>query len=210
MPRAPSALYVHCPGCDGETLHTVLKGEVGTRGDYTLDAVVRCRSCETTHHVTIREPGDREVPVVVSRGPRSRRVRTTLPRDEVLEVGTELVVDGRTVRVTGLEAPDGRRHDHLTVEDVGTVWAKDHEQVVLRYSINMGRKTIGKEREVAPDETVVVGDEHIFGRLRVRVHALKTTGGRLRLPGDRAEAQEIVRVYAKPTPTGPGEDDEGT
>lgn len=198
--RLPSALYVLCPTEGEETLHQVLRGQMGTRGGLTLNAVVRCRTCGTTHQVTLREAGDREVAFVVSREGASHRTRVPLPEDDVLKVGDELLVEGREVIVTALELPDGRRRPQAAVAEVATVWAKDHEAVILRTSVHLGKKTVAKERRVAPEQIVTVGDRVVFGRLRCRVVAIKTHDRRLKHRGDTAIADDIVRVYAEPEP----------
>lgn len=198
MPEPPSAVYVACPTCDDEELHTVLKGEVGTRGDYTLDATVRCRTCDHIHHVTLREPGDREVPIIVSRGDESTRTRIPLPRDEHVETGDKLVVDGRQVLVTAVESQDGRRPPTAPVEDIQTLWAKDHESVTLKFSINRVQRTEPREMDVRPEMEVAVGDEMDLGGQRYRVHAIKVEGKMLRDEGKSAPAEDIVRVYARP------------
>ncbi len=198
MPEPPSAVYVPCPSCGEEELHTVLKGEVGTRGDVTLDATVKCRACSHVHQVTLREPGDRQVPIVVSVGEESNRSTIQLPRDAVVEVGDQLVVDGREVLVTAVELQGGNRPEHAAVEDIGTLWAKDHETVTLKFSINRTQRTEPREMEVRPDKVVAVGDEVDLVGERLRVHAIKVEENMLRDRGKSAPATDIVRVYARP------------
>lgn len=199
MAEAPSRLYVRCPTEGEETLHDVLKGEVGERGGYTLDAVVECRDCGTTHQVTVREAGDEPVRVVVSDGAESRSTETELPRDATVTVGEKLVVDGAPVRVTSVERDDGQRVGEATVPLVETIWAEDHATVTLKFSVHEGGlETRALEMETHPQDEFAVGDEVDIAGRTIRVHAIKTGEDLLEERGERALAEDIVRVYAQP------------
>jgi uncharacterized Zn finger protein len=202
MPREPpSAVTTHCPQCGEDTLHTVLRGTLGERGEWTtLDATVQCTECQTTHHALIREAKDVDLPVVLSEGGASRRTRVAVPGDEEVSVGEAFIVDGLNCVLTGIEAKDMRRVDDAHVKDVRTLWMKQFEEVPLRFAINLGHKTITKSFPALPSHEVTVGEEHVFGRLRVTVHAIKTKDRLLKR--GTAEAGEVVRVFARPTPLG--------
>ncbi|HLE96469.1 MAG TPA: HVO_0476 family zinc finger protein, partial [Candidatus Thermoplasmatota archaeon] len=193
----PQAVEARCPGCGDTTLHAVLHGRMGRKGTLTLDATVKCDECGRVHHVLLREAPEVEVPVVVSKGADSRRERVILSGDDLLAVGDELIVDGRTVLVTGLERRDGRRATELVAGEVGTLWAKDFESVRVRVAINLRQKTIAKEIHANPDREFSIGQELVFGRLRVTIHGIKKQGKMLR--HGTAAAHEIVRVFGKPT-----------
>lgn len=198
MAQAPSRVYVQCPTEGEETLHDVLKGEVGERGDWTLDAVVECRDCGATHHVTVREAGDEPVRVVVSEGAESRTTEIELPRDATISTGEKLVVDGSPVLVTDVERDDGERVDEAAVGLVETLWAKDHATVTLKFSVHEeGLETRALEMETHPRDAIAVGDEVDLAGRTVRVHAVKTGEDLLEERGQRAPAEEIVRVYAQ-------------
>jgi len=62
-------------------------------------------------------------------------------------------------------------------------------------TLNVAKTTLAKA-----DQEFTIGEEHLFGRLRVTVHAIKTKE-RLLKRGS-AEAADIIRVFAKPTPLG--------
>jgi uncharacterized Zn finger protein len=68
------------------------------------------------------------------------------------------------------------------------------------FAINLDHKTITKSIPAEPEREFTVGEEHLFGRLRVTVHAIKTKERLLKR--GTATAAEIVRVFAKPTPLG--------
>jgi uncharacterized Zn finger protein len=197
----PSAITVACPDCGEETLHTVLKGTMGTRGEHvTLDATVQCTECSRVHHAVVRQAKDVEVPVVVSHGNQSRRTRIALPGDEDVSVGEAFIVDGVNCKVTGIEAKDTRWVDDAHVKDVLTLWVKEFEELPVGFAINLGHKTITKTLPSPPEREFTVGEEFVFGRLRVTVHAIKTEDRLLKR--GTAEAGEIVRVFASPTPLG--------
>jgi uncharacterized Zn finger protein len=198
MAEPPSQVYVVCPAEDEETLHSVLDGEVGERGDYTLDAVVECRECGATHQVTVREPADEALRVVVSEGSESRTGEVELPRDGSVSVGEKLVVGGRPVVVTDVERDDGDRVDEADVALVETIWAKDHSTVTLKFSVHEeGLETRAFEMETHPRDEVVVGDEVDMAGRRLRIHTVKTEEDLLEERGQAADAEDVVRVYAQ-------------
>lgn len=201
MAEPPSAISTQCPGCGQETLHTVLRGTMGTKGAFvTIDATVQCSECQHTHHVVLREPKPVEVPVVVSRAGQSVRAKVELSPEDEVSLGEALVVEGKTCKLTGIEAKDLRRVEAANVSDVQTLWAKEFEEIPVGFAINLGKKTITKVVAAPPEKEFSVGEEFVFGRLRVTVHAIKTEE-RLLKRGS-AEAGEIKRVFAQPTPLG--------
>ena len=199
--EAPSAITVQCPDCGEDTLHTVLRGRQSRGGTMTtLDATVQCTECERTHHVVVREPVPIAVAVVISRGQESRRTKVELSADDELEIGEALIVDGLNCKITGIESKDGRRFDAAAVKDIGTLWTKEFEDLAVKFAINLKQKTITKVLAARPETTFTIGEEHLFGRLRVTIHAIKTEE-RMMKRGS-ADAGEIVRIFAAPTPLG--------
>ena len=197
----PSAVTAACPTCGEETLHEVLHGKLGTRGEHvTIDATARCEECGTTHHVVLREAKDVPLAVVLSHGAQSRRTTVRVPGDEDLSVGEAFIVDGVNCVLTGIETKDLKRVDDAAVADVSTLWMTEFEEKPVGFAINLGHKTITKTIPSPVETEFTVGEEHLFGRLRVTVHAIKTKE-RLLKRGS-ATAGEIVRVFAKPTPLG--------
>lgn len=198
----PSVVTAACPDCGEDTIHEVLHGTAGSRGGgLTLDATVRCEDCGRVHRTTVREAPHVDVPVVISHGGTSRRARVQLAEDEEVSVDEALIVEGVNTRITGIETKELRRVEDALVSDVKTLWVKEFEELAIGFAINLGHKTITKTLSAKPEDEFSVGDEHLFGRLRVTVHAIKTHE-RLLKRGS-AEAQDIVRVFAKPTPLGP-------
>ena len=179
-------------------MHRVLHGRVGTRGGLTLDATVQCEECSRTHHVVLREAPDVDLAVVVSHGGQSRRTRVVLSGDDLILVGDELLVDGGPVLVTGLELKTGQRREKAVAGEIATLWVKDFESTRVRVGINLRQKTIVKEIQADPDRVFTIGQELVFGRLRVTVHGIKVKERMLKRSG-AATARDIVKVFAKPT-----------
>ena len=202
MPREPpAAVTATCPSCGEDAIQTVLHGRVGERGaEQTLEATVRCEECGHTHHLLQRSAKDVDVPVVLSSGAQSRRSTVTLGGDEDVSVEEGVIVDGLNCRITGIESKDGRRVDAAAVKDVQTLWVKEFEEVAVGFAINLGKKTIAKILPAPPEQEFTVGEEYVFGRLRVTIHAIKTKERLLKR--GTAEAGDVVRVFCAPTPLG--------
>lgn len=197
----PSALTTRCPDCGQDTLHSVLNGRAAARGGgLSIDATVQCTECDRVHHAIVKEPAPIEVPVVVSKGSQSRRTRVTLGPEDELEMGDPVFIDGLNCKVMGIESKDGRRVEAGVVKEILTIWAVEFEELVVGFAINLGHKTITKAIPAKPEDEFTIGEERLFGRLRVTVHAIKTKERMLKR--GTAEAQEIVRVFAKPTALG--------
>lgn len=196
--EVPSAVTARCPDCDEETLHTVLRGrQSSTSAQTTLDATVQCTECERVHHVLVREAAPVAVPAIVSRGNESRKTTVQLAADEQIDVGEAMIVDGLNCKLTGIEDVQGRRVEGAAVKDIRSLWLKEFESLLVKFAINLDHKTITKHIEAKPEEEFSVGAEHVFGRLRVTVHAIKTEERLLKR--GTAEAGEIVRIFASPT-----------
>lgn len=201
MTDAPSAVTAPCPDCGQETLHEVLKATVATRGGgLSLSGTVQCTECSRVHHATVKQAPDIEVPAVVSKGNASRKTTVRLPGDEEIAVGEAFVVEGVNCKLTGMEDKTMRRVEAAAVKDLRTVWLIEFEELAVGFAINLGKKTITKAIPAKPEHEFTVGEEHLFGRLRVTIHAIKTEE-RLLKRGS-AEAGEIRRVFAAPTPLG--------
>ena len=196
--EAPSAVTVMCPDCGEATFHTVLRGRQSRGGAWTtLDATVQCTECERVHHVVVKEPAPIDVIAVISRGQESRRTKVSLGADDELEIGEALIIDGMNCKLTGIESKDGKRVDAAAVKDVATLWTKEFEELAIKFAINMGHKTISKVVAARPEEQFTIGEEHLFGRLRVTIHAIKTEERMMKR--GTADAGEIIRIFASPT-----------
>jgi uncharacterized Zn finger protein len=193
MPRraAPEAAVVPCPDCGEEQVHDVLQA-AGAAGD----ATVRCRECGRVHRAVLPAPKLVDVPVIVSSGQQSERLLVSLPADEELALEDEMVAGDKQVQVRALDRRDGKRVRRAKAEQVATIWAVDWEQFAVKFSVNMGHKTISKSVQVSPHDTFNVGDELDLDRLRIYIHAIKTREGTLH--AGSAEAKDIVRIFGRP------------
>ncbi|HVL49311.1 MAG TPA: HVO_0476 family zinc finger protein [Candidatus Thermoplasmatota archaeon] len=196
-PGVPKSVEVRCKGCGEETVHKVVSGRVGARRGFTLEATVTCEECGTTHRVVVKEAPEVKIPAIVSRGATSARTSIEIPGDDVVSEGDDFIVDGRAAVVTGIELAGAKRVGSAEASRILTLWLKDFEEVRLRFTVNMGDKTIAKDIVVDPATEVAVGQEFVLGRLRVTVHGIKTTQRLMRR--GTAVARDVTRLFARPT-----------
>lgn len=194
--KVPNSYYLHCSVCDEETLHEILKGEIGTKGEeVTIDGVVKCEECGTTRHRTIREKKAIEVPIVVSWKDESEKDQISLYPDEWINEGDVLILDGTKVKVTSMETENGRT-DSSSVKDIETIWAKKHEQVRVKVTLNKGRNSISRVLEVDPKEEFLVNDRMKIDDEDAVIHKVLTKEGKKERDGI-VKAEDIKRLYAK-------------
>ncbi len=193
--KVPNSYYLQCSVCGKETLHEILKGEMGTEGkEVTIDGVVQCEECGTTRHKTIREKKAIDVPIVVSWKEESEKDRISLYPEEWIHKGDELILDGTTVKVTSIEKENGRT-DSAKVEDIKNLWAKKHEKVRVKITVNKGRSSTSKIQEVVPKEEFFVNDMLQIDGEEAVIHKIMTKDG-IKKEG-KAVAEDIKRIYAK-------------
>lgn len=191
--KVPDALYLDCPNCGEKTLHKILKGKVQKGKNITLDAVVRCSRCKGTHKALVKELGTVPVPIIVSWQEESEKKCIELHPEEEVSVGDEFMLDGRVI-VKSLES-EGKRVQKALVKEIDTIWAKKHDRVVVKASLNRGRKSWSRELEVIPEEEFFIGEILTFGKLDAVVHRIKTRNRALKTGS--ACADEIERIYCK-------------
>ncbi len=190
---APSALVLHCDTC-GDVPHRVLRGKVSGKDEIVFEGVVRCSKCGRVRTVTTREPRPIQVPVVVSFLESSERTSLEFSPEEEIDVGQEVELGDTRLRVTAIEV-HGRRMDAALAREVSTLWAKRVDQVRVKFSVNMGNRTVPHDVVAAPDEEFEVGDIVDLGRGRAVVHHIRTK--QRTLHQGRARADEIVRMYGR-------------
>ncbi len=197
--KVPNSYYLECSVCEEETLHEILKGEVGTKGEeVTIDGVVKCEECGTTEHRTIREKKAVDVPIVISWKDDSHKERITLYPDEWIHKGDELILDESTVKVTSIvqKKDEGTaRTDSSRVEDIQTIWAKKYDKVRVKVTVHKGRSSSSEVLEVVPEEEFYVRDMLEFDNEEAVIHKILTHDG-MKKDG-KAKAEEIKRIYAK-------------
>lgn len=197
--KVPNSYYLKCSACGEETLHEILKGEVGTKGEeVTIEGVVKCKECGTTENRTIREKKAVDVPIIVSWKEDSKKDKISLYPDEWIHKGDELLLDGSDVKVTSIEEEneDGeKRTDSSKVDDIKTIWAKEHDRVRVKVTIHKGRSSSSKVLEVVPDEEFYVNDRIECEDEDAVIHKMITKEGEKR--DGKAKAEEIKMIYAQ-------------
>ncbi len=193
--KVPNSYYLQCSVCGEETLHEILKGEIGTKGEeVTIDGVVKCEECGTKNHKTIREKKAIDVPIVVSWKDESNKDQISLYPEEWIHEGDELLLDGSTVKVTSLEQ-EGGRTDSSKVEDITNIWAKKHDKVRVKVTLNKGRNSASDTLEVVPEEEFYVNDRIKVNEEEAVIHKIMTED-EMKKDG-KARAEDIKRIYAK-------------
>ena len=190
---APSALVLHCDTC-GDVPHRVLRGKVTGKDEVVFEGVVKCSKCGQVRSVVTREPKPIDVPVIVSFLEASERTTLEFSPDEQVEVGQELELGDTRLRVTAIDVR-GRRMEGALAKEVSTLWAKRTDRVRVKFSVNMGNRTVPHEVLATPDEEFEVGDIIDLGKARAIVHHIRTRHRTMR--EGRIRADEIVRMYGR-------------
>lgn len=191
--EVPKAVYLVCENCGEEALHHVLKGKIGRQGK-VIEGTFRCSRCRAVSRKSIRAEGSLEVPVVISWMDDSSRTSMAMGEDEVVSTGSELIVGGEPVVVTSIETVNGRVKS-ARGKDISMLWTKKCGSVILKVSLNTGRKTKSYSMEVEPEKEFSVGDVLQFGGTKGRIHSIKTKYGNVRRDGRKVEARNILRLY---------------
>lgn len=174
--------------------HRVLSGRVSGRDAFVFQGTVKCTHCGRVRAATVREAKPIEVPIIVSEEGDSERGSIELGPDELVRVGDRLEYEGHRIEVTSIQAGD-RRVPASKARNIGTLWAKRMDRILVKVSLNKGSRTITREFAAAPDEEFEVGDILDLGRERVLIHRIRVGDATLRR--GMARAEDIVRVYGK-------------
>ena len=193
MKDIPDEIYFECPDCDDITTHEVLKGKMGKS---TLEATVKCSECGLIRTTTVHFAKEIEVKVIISRGAESVSSSMTLEDDDLLKVGDEFNTDeGHLLRITGLEAAQGRRMKTARATEIKTIRAVDFDVIDVKVSINDDRRTYARTVPSSPDDEFTVGNILSFDDMECLIHSIKVQGRMIRRGS--AEARNIVRIYGK-------------
>jgi len=190
---APSALVLHCDTC-GDVPHRVLRGKVTGKDDVVFEGILKCSKCGQVRSVLTREPKPIQVPLIISFLETSERTTLEFSPDEEIELGQELELGDTRLRVTAIEV-GGRRLDGALAREVSTLWAKRTDKVRVKFSVNMGNRTVPHDVLATPDEEFEVGDIVDLGRARAVVHHIRTP--QRTIHEGRVRADEIVRMYGR-------------
>jgi uncharacterized Zn finger protein len=192
----PSNIETLCPKCEEETMHMVLRGKIGKGKDSSMvfDATVKCTVCNEVQHVIIRQKKLIEVPVIISAGNKSERVKLELPGDEEILIDDEIELDDILVKVTSLEV-NGRRVSKAMATDIQTIWTKRFDSIPIKVNLYEGRLTNPETIECAPDKEFAVGQMiEIKGKPAV-IENIKTEAQVVRK--GQVQARDIQRIYAR-------------
>jgi predicted Zn finger-like uncharacterized protein len=190
----PGALYIECPSCGEETLHRVIKGTIGGKKGFMVDALVKCGDCGHRHTSVIRAEKFITIPVIVSEQKISRKSEIELSQKEIIHIGDEYQLGRGQIKITAIETKSGRVMES-PAKDVTTIWAKKFDRLKLKVSINKGSKTMVRTLWAVPDEEFFIGDVMRIKGLNFAIHSIKTKQKNLKKGS--AQARDIVRLYGK-------------
>jgi len=193
--KVPSNVYASCPLCEDETMNHVLRGSFSSRKRPHIDAVVECLECKHVYHTQIELEQKIKLPLVLSKGDRSKKTSLLVPEDEMISVGDEVIVEGKRVQVTAIEH-GSQRATTLPADKISTLWGKYYEKIPVKVSIVDKGTTFSRKIWAAPEEEFEIGDIIELAGVSSVVYAIKTTEKKLRKGFTRAE--NILRIYTKP------------
>jgi uncharacterized Zn finger protein len=178
-----------CPECDEVWEHIVMRA---AEAAWT----VQCMRCRTTR--TMPAPKQERfipVPVILSEGPASRTAQVQVPLDGKVAIDDEFDLEGRRVRVTAVETPDGRRPKSVKGREVKTLYAVFFDTVTLHYTVNQGEITRSFQEAVVPETEIHVGSVREVDGNRLAIKTLKSDQNRT-LHRGYLYARNISRVFA--------------
>ena len=183
-----------CTTCDEETGHEVLSR--------TTNQVIKCTVCGTVSRIPVpKEPKILQVKTIVSKEDSSSVCRCELAEDEEVSVGDYLIAEsddgeGAGVEVMSIESGD-KRLNKATGDKIDTLWTRVIDQVVVRFSVHDGWKTLPLYVRCEGDEKFVVGDVYVIKGVKARIgHIRMRNGSVTKRRGKFEVANTIKRVYA--------------
>ncbi len=191
----PSNLYLNCSKCQEETMCHVLKEGKASKKLGTIDILVECNQCKAVFHAILPLEKEVELPVVLSNGQSSKRLRYPIPEDEELAVGDEFMLDDLRVKITRIEKGESRV-TRLPAKEISTLWVKKYDRIALKLSVVDKDVTSSRKVWATPEEEFAIGDIIESRGESSVVYAIKTTDSKLRR--GFAQAGDILRIYAKP------------
>ena len=193
-----SSARLYCETCASETPHRVfrLRRPPGG-GSGAVGGVARCRVCRTTHPFESALEPTTELAVVLSDGPTSERRTVRLAPATEVEVDRPLPGFEPRSRVRRMDARDGTHPRVARAAEVDTVWASRDVGAVVKVSVVNGPTTRTTRWTTDPRTVAEVGRTVTVEGRPLTVSALRARGHTWRRFGDRFEAGEIERLYAR-------------
>lgn len=191
--EVPDEMMIQCDKCDDLTVHEVLRAKMGKA---SIEGTFRCTECGKTFSSTLKIPRLIKVKVVVSDGPLSKNVFTTIEEDEKIAIGDEFFLeDGTRLRVCSLDMGDGQRKKRAKSQDVKVIWAQQFDVLNLKVTINDNRRSYSRRIEAEPDDEFIIGQSLSLSDMDCYIHAIKTRDKLVNR--GTCEARDIVRMYGK-------------
>jgi len=183
-----------CTTCGEETEHEVLSR--------TTNQVIKCTICGTVSRIPVpKEPTLLQIKAIVSNEGNSSVCRCEIAEDEEVAVGDFLIAEsedgeGTGVEVMSIEFEDKRRTKALGKE-IDTLWTRVIDQVVVRFSVHDGWRTMPLYVRCEGDEKFVVGDVYVIKGVKARIgHIRMRNGAVTKRRGKFEVANTIKRIYA--------------
>ena len=187
-----------CPSCSPKipVMHDVLKSG--------QNPIVKCKECGHIHPTKIGNKKPVNVRVVVSKGDESFKRSIQLDPDQVVSEDDELIVEDESedevypIIVTSIESNE-KRVAGEKAGDIGTIWGRSIDEVIVKVAIKNGSKTESFNKRVPGGYDFVVGDEDsVQGKKYIITHIKIRNGEFCSSKGETVEAKHIKRVYALP------------
>lgn len=184
----------YCTTCKEETAQEILSE--------SRDLILRCTVCGMTSRRPL--PPDPEpvyVRTIVSREDESSVGKAELLTGEEISVGDYIIAEdsegeGSGVEVTAIEIGD-KRVKRALAEEVGTLWARAIDEVIVRFSIHDGKRTLPFFVKCEGDDRFIVDEIVTIDNVRSRIdHICLRNGIVQRRKGKYEIANKIKRVYA--------------
>jgi uncharacterized Zn finger protein len=185
---------VECPVCETITEHEIL------RSDYNL--VVQCEECGRVQTLQKpKEPALTYVKTIISRENQSFVCRSEMYCTERVAVGDHIVAecdDGNAFGVEIMSIECGpKRVTTAQADEIDTLWTRSIDEVVVRFSVHKGQKTIPLYLVCEGNARFYVGEQYEINGVKCKIHHIKLRNGTICMRiGKYEPALTIKRVYA--------------
>jgi uncharacterized Zn finger protein len=188
------SIEVECPACENGTEHKIL------RGDYNL--VVQCIECGRVQTLQKpKEPSLSSVKTIISKENESFVCRSEMYCTERVVVGDHIVAECDDDHAFGVEIMSiecgPKRVSAAQADEIDTLWTRSIDEVVVRFSVHKGHKTIPVYHVCEGNTRFYVGEQYEIGGMRFKIHHIKLRNGSVcKKVGKFEPALMIKRVYA--------------
>ncbi|MCI4323616.1 MAG: hypothetical protein L3K03_06320 [Thermoplasmata archaeon] len=196
------AAILPCEICQESTPHRILRMDPQSRRG-ARSGIARCRQCQTTHPFDVPVPTDVRVRTIISRGVHSEKKWTDVPRGRRLQLGTGLHGSEEGLVIQRLELPGGRSVSTARSDTVETVWLAAPRPSTIPISVHERGWTQSLRLRVEGHPPIEVGASLRVGAYWFRVVAVRARRQTWNHVGDVLPAEEVDRIYARPTTNPP-------